>query len=225
MLNIDDVSLSCQGWRNDDYQTYLSRDKDENDTDLSYAAWNASINAGLLDNDKVDSNIVKQVVAVGGGAFLFLTAIILIVSVIVKRRKVNSLVKMYGVPYVPEENKSAESEALEGTAGLSAQGGIVSDSAWDDDVESLDFTVADDDLADDAQESSTIDAASLYDEGDSLEAIAGIETATPEPEPEPEQSPEVAPSEAPPLPPGGLPEGWTMDQWKWYGQEWLDKNQ
>ena len=28
----------------------------------------------------------------------------------------------------------------------------------------------------------------------------------------------------PPLPPGGLPEGWTEDQWKWYGHEWLEKN-
>ena len=32
-----------------------------------------------------------------------------------------------------------------------------------------------------------------------------------------------APSEAPPLPASGLPEGWTMDQWKWYGHEYLAK--
>ena len=147
---------------------------------------------------------------------------IIIVGVIVKRRKVNSLVKMYGVPYAPTENKSAENEALEGTAGLSAQGGIVADSAWDDDVESLDFTVVKDDLDNEAIESTTIDAASLYGEDDSLEAIAGIEMETSAAEPEPTPA---APSEAPPLPPGGLPEGWTTDQWKWYGQEWLDKNQ
>lgn len=222
MLNFDDTSLSCQGWRNDDYQTYLARDKAENDSDLSFAAWNASTNAGLFDTNPVDSNIVKQVVTVGGGAFLLLTAVIIIVGVIVKRRKVNSLVKMYGVPYAPTENKSAENEALEGTAGLSAQGGIVADSAWDDDVESLDFTVVKDDLDNEAIESTTIDAASLYGEDDSLEAIAGIEMETSAAEPEPTPA---APSEAPPLPPGGLPEGWTTDQWKWYGQEWLDKNQ
>ena len=35
---------------------------------------------------------------------------------------------------------------------------------------------------------------------------------------------EAAPTEAPPLPEGGLPPGWTMDQWKWYGHEWLEKN-
>ena len=138
-----------------------------------------------------------------------------------KRRKTSSLVKMYGVPYIPEENKSAENEALEGTAGLSAHGGIESDSGWDDDVASLDFTIEDDGLPEEDTESNTIDAASLYGDEDSLESIAGIETTAATPEPEVVDSP----SEGPPLPKSGLPEGWTMDQWKWYGQEWLDKNQ
>ena len=221
MLNFDDISLPCQGWRNAEYQTYLTRDKAESDSDLSFAAWNASKNAGLLDTNEVDSDTVKQVVMWGGGAFVLLSVVILIVGLIMKRRKTSSLVKMYGVPYIPEENKSAENEALEGTAGLSAQGGIESDSAWDDDVASLDFTIGQDDLAEEDTESNTIDAASLYGEEDSLEAIAGIETPAPTPAPEVVETP----SEGPPLPKSGLPDGWTMDQWKWYGQEWLDKNQ
>jgi hypothetical protein len=221
MLNFDDISLPCQGWRNAEYQTYLTRDKAESDSDLSFAAWNASKNAGLLDTNEVDSDTVKQVVMWGGGAFVLLSVVILIVGLIMKRRKTSSLVKMYGVPYIPEENKSAENEALEGTAGLSAQGGIESDSAWDDDVASLDFTIGQEDLAEEETESNTIDAASLYGEEDSLEAIAGIETPAPTPAPEVVETP----SEGPPLPKSGLPDGWTMDQWKWYGQEWLDKNQ
>ena len=221
MLNFDDISLPCQGWRNAEYQTYLTRDKAESDSDLSFAAWNASKNAGLLDTNEVDSDTVKQVVMWGGGAFVILSVVILIVGLIMKRRKTSSLVKMYGVPYIPEENKSAENEALEGTAGLSAQGGIESDSAWDDDVASLDFTIDQEDLAEEETESNTIDAASLYGEEDSLEAIAGIETPAPTPAPEVVETP----SEGPPLPKSGLPDGWTMDQWKWYGQEWLDKNQ
>ena len=32
-------------------------------------------------------------------------------------------------------------------------------------------------------------------------------------------------SEGPPLPSGGLPAGWTMEQWKHYGQQWLEQNQ
>ena len=29
-------------------------------------------------------------------------------------------------------------------------------------------------------------------------------------------------SAGPPLPPGGLPAGWTMEQWQYYGQQYLD---
>ena len=29
----------------------------------------------------------------------------------------------------------------------------------------------------------------------------------------------------PPLPPGGLPAGWSMDQWEYYGQQYLDRLQ
>ena len=230
LLNFDDESSACQGWRSKDYQSYLSRDKVEGEYDLSYSAWNASKNAGLLESDSVDSSIVKQVVVVGGGAFLGLTAVILVISFIMKRRKTNSLVKMYGVPFVPTENKSAETEALAGTAGLSAQGGIVSDSAWDDDVAQLDFTVAEDEFDDSESGLNSVDSSSLYSDDDSLEAIAGISSDTDVPVAEPTNeavvdAPQIQESQGPPVPASGLPEGWTMDQWKWYGQEWLDKNQ
>jgi len=42
------------------------------------------------------------------------------------------------------------------------------------------------------------------------------------PEPEPESA--ETPPGAPPLPEGGLPEGWTMEQWAHYGQRWIDQN-
>ena len=57
---------------------------------------------------------------------------------------------------------------------------------------------------------------------ESIEAIAGV-SSEPAPEPEPAQETTAMPAEAPPLPEGGLPEGWTMDQWRWYGHEWLAK--
>ena len=34
-------------------------------------------------------------------------------------------------------------------------------------------------------------------------------------------APEAEP-DAPPIPESGLPEGWTMEQWQYYGQQWLD---
>jgi hypothetical protein len=62
------------------------------------------------------------------------------------------------------------------------------------------------------------EVASITYEEESIEAIAGM--PAPEPAQEEAQSP---PDEAPPVPEGGLPDGWTMDQWRWYGHEWLSK--
>lgn len=47
----------------------------------------------------------------------------------------------------------------------------------------------------------------------------------PLPQPAAAPAPQPAPVVAtgPPLPPGGLPVGWTMEQWQHYGQEWLDR--
>jgi hypothetical protein len=226
MLNFDDVSDACMGWRDGDYQAYLARDKGVNESDYSYSAWNTSKNAGLLDSGgDVDSSTVKQVIAVGGAAFGILTLVIVVVAALSKKRKEKANIKLYGTAFVPEnKSRSASAEALEGTAGLSAQGGVESDSAWDDDIANLDFSVKDEDLSDQEETSEVIDAGALYGEEDSIEAIAGIQSPT-------QSSPEVAatteqaaPAAAPPIPDSGLPEGWTMDQWKWYGQEWLDKN-
>ena len=60
-------------------------------------------------------------------------------------------------------------------------------------------------------------------------AAPSVPTAmpTPAPAPVPAAAPEapVVQDSTPPLPAGGLPAGWTMEQWKHYGQQWLDQNQ
>ena len=48
--------------------------------------------------------------------------------------------------------------------------------------------------------------------------------AAPEPEPVEAAVPDEPEREAPPVPEEGLPNGWTMDQWKWYGHQWLEQN-
>ena len=71
---------------------------------------------------------------------------------------------------------------------------------------------------------------------DSLSATYGAVAAapsvpasmpTPAPAPAPAAPAPVAPVDdgMPPLPAGGLPAGWTMEQWKHYGQQWLEQNQ
>ena len=46
------------------------------------------------------------------------------------------------------------------------------------------------------------------------------------PAPQPVAAPVPQPVIAgPPLPPGGLPAGWSMEQWQYYGQQYLDQMQ
>ena len=89
--------------------------------------------------------------------------------------------------------------------------------------------------SDSSEEEETTKQASsedLYEQSDSLEDIAGIEVSASEPSSEDvsamfedkEEKSDDKPSNAPPVPASGLPEGWTMDQWEWYGHEWLAKN-
>ena len=48
--------------------------------------------------------------------------------------------------------------------------------------------------------------------------------AAPEPQPVETAVQDEPEREAPPVPEEGLPNGWTMDQWKWYGHQWLEQN-
>ena len=47
-------------------------------------------------------------------------------------------------------------------------------------------------------------------------AVAPVVAVAPPPAP-------VAAPAGPPLPPGGLPAGWSMEQWVYYGQQYLDQ--
>ena len=142
--------------------------------------------------------------------------------------------KTYGVPFVPTDN-TAETEALEGKAGLSAVGGVDSDKLWDDEVEPMELDtgsesqeVIDSGFADiEIKDGENLqDSGEVMEEDSSLEELAGLpptsanEAETPAPK---QEAAPMQPPEAPPVPAEGLPEGWTMDQWKWYGAEWLAK--
>ena len=61
-------------------------------------------------------------------------------------------------------------------------------------------------------------ANSMY--GGTQELFAQPVMATPPP-PSATPEPDPAPSSGPPLPESGLPEGWTMEQWEHYGEEYL----
>ena len=222
-------SNSCKSWNDLDYQEYLARDKTDGENDLSYAAWLAQKEAGLLDEDDSLMSAIKDVAVVGGGVFIIATVLIILVSFVAKRRKLNDLVKRYGVPFKPKD-KTANEEALEGSAGLSATGGIESDESWDDEVEAMDFTEKS--AESEEIETNTISAEELYDDESDISELAGIEVSSTETseedvsamlQDEPQGSTDEKPSNPPPIPESGLPEGWTMEQWEWYGHEWLAK--
>ena len=222
-------SNSCKSWNDLDYQEYLARDKVDGENDLSYAAWLAQKEAGLLDEDDSLMSAIKDVALVGGGVFIVATVLIILVSFVAKRRKLNDLVKRYGVPFKPKE-KTANEEALEGSAGLSATGGIESDESWDDEIEAMDFTEKS--AESEEIENNTISAEELYDDESDMSELAGIEVSSTETteedvsamlQDEPQESSDEKPSNPPPIPESGLPEGWTMEQWEWYGHEWLAK--
>jgi len=218
----NDTSEACNGWNDPAYQAYLSS-IEEGTLVLGYNAWNTSKNDNPAGSSEtlVDEDTLNQVIMVGLVAFVGLTALILGVAFIINRRKTAATTKQYG-GVAPGASTNASLEALEGRGGISADGGIIADSSWDDDVAQLDFTQDNggfDDMAiksDDAP----AEAQSITYEEESIEALAGV-GAPPEPEPAAE-TPEM-PGEVPPLPEGGLPDGWTMDQWRWYGHEWMAK--
>ena len=56
-------------------------------------------------------------------------------------------------------------------------------------------------------------------------ALPALPTPAPVPQPAPVVAPIPSPAaqQGPPLPPGGLPSGWTMEQWQHYGHEWLNR--
>jgi len=223
-----DQSTTCDFWNNLDYQDYLSRDKSPEEADLSYSSWllNEQLKSSSDNQDSLSSTI-KDVALIGGVIFTIATVGILLASFVMKKRKLNKLVKRYGVPFEPKES-TASKEALEDSAGLSAVGGIDSDGAWDDEVDEMDFSDKNDE--DEIIEENQISAEELYDSESDISEIAGIDIAAEETSEEEvsamltdDESEEEKPSNAPPLPASGLPEGWTMDQWEWYGHEWLSK--
>lgn len=225
----NDTSPACIGWRDPAYQAYRNTVED-NATPLTFNAWNTSqsnadeASSGL---GGVDEDIITQVVVVGLVAFIGLTGAILGVAYLMNRRKETITKKEYGGVSSNFSQMTAQ-EALEGKEGMSAAGGIVDDASWDDDIAQFDFSKPNDEMGELNSEGAaqSTDSGSVTYEEESLESIAGMNEASPEPastqeQASPESPPTQAPSEAPPLPAEGLPAGWTMDQWRWYGHEYL----
>ena len=56
---------------------------------------------------------------------------------------------------------------------------------------------------------------------DNVTALANQQFIPPMVQPAMEYAPPVQTPQGPPLPPEGLPPNWTMEQWAWYGEDYL----
>ena len=227
-IDTSDESEMCLGVRDVDYQNYLLDLSDDEET-LDYYEWKRSENANPEDDENIYLSAVKEVAPFLGAAFVIIVAVLMIYASVGKSRRRRALIKTYGIPLTDGEN-SAEEEALEGKAGLSAAGGVDSDKFWDDDVEPMALEESDDGVdlgfADiDIKGDQVSETTEVMEESASLEELAGLppQTTVQEEAEKAAQVPQNQPPTTPPLPAEGLPEGWTMEQWKWYGAEWLSK--
>ena len=218
-LDFTDVRDVCQGWRTPAYLQYVADQVAANETPMSYSSWNTTDSTTTTSSGAwYESDAMTDALIYGGGIFGGLTVVIIIVGMVMGRRKATSMSKEYGGAL---PTSAAIDEALEGTAGSSATGGVESDSLWGDDIQPLDMQEKEEVGPEMEPIEDQSSSEELFSGEESIESIAsmGEESTTAEPS-EPVQQ---APSEAPPLPASGLPEGWTMDQWKWYGHEYLAK--
>jgi hypothetical protein len=210
LANKNDTSEVCQAWNDPEYQAYRNS-LEENTFAKPYGQWKYEKDNPTSTGPDAQTELIKEVATYGGIIFLVLTIFIVAFAKMQSKKSSSDPSKSYADFSLATKNTALE--ALEGKAGLSAIGGVVSDGDWDDHIEDFKFEESSADDSNDVEEKQKESKVSEFEYGkeSSIEELAGVAPTS-------QQA-------GPPLPASGLPEGWTMDQWKWYGQEWLDKNQ
>jgi len=154
-------------------------------------------------DDQMDERI-EQALKYGGILFVGLVALLLIVNGLMKMGRKRSFTKSFGDSDFSPEASLAELAAHESGETFETMGAVIEEDGWGDEVVPM--------------EMETTTEANYGDEM-SMEELAGMPSSSPA-QPVAQQTPPVAP----PVPADGLPPGWTEDQWKWYGHEWLANN-
>nr|AIF12120.1 hypothetical protein [uncultured marine group II/III euryarchaeote KM3_54_F07] len=185
------------------------------------------------------SKLIKEFLVYGGGIGVALIAGILAVWGLVGIVR-TSIAKRAPDAQYSHQDATKELQAFEEGEEFKTRGGITEQKGWED--EKLGDGVTEDelwDLADEIEKPSAVpDSSKFTDEESSSEESPEESDDTSESEPEPEPEPEPVevekqptpdsaattemPDGAPPLPEGGLPAGWTTEQWVYYGHQWWD---
>ncbi|MBT4058881.1 MAG: hypothetical protein HOE69_01040 [Euryarchaeota archaeon] len=181
------------------------------------------------------TKLIKQFMFYGGGIGVLLIAGILatwgLVGLVRSSLSKRSLDAQY-----THQDATKELQAWEEGEKFESRGGITDEKGWEG--ERLGDGVSEEqlwDLDEDIEKPSAVPDASKFSDDEASSDVEAEPDAEPEPEPEPEpkaveEQPEPEPvatttelpAEAPPLPEGGLPAGWTTEQWTYYGHQWWE---
>jgi len=209
---------------------------DYSNCDSVYVPVDTSNNEQELSASEKRSKLIKEFLVYGGGIGIALIAGILAIWGLVGIVR-TSISKRAPDAQYSHQDATKELQAFEEGGEFKTRGGITEQKGWED--EKLGDGVTEDelwDLADEIEKPSAVpDSSKFTDDESSSEAPAeeSDDTSEPEPEPEPvevedQPTPEPKaessemPKDAPPLPEGGLPAGWTTEQWVYYGHQWWD---
>ena len=219
--NPSDKSNYCVGLLDEEYQAYVAKTEAEGDAVWGYYSWRSNKESGEKSEDTKESSMdsrIEEALTYGGMAFVGLVALLLIFNGIMKIGRKRSFTKSFGGDGFSPNASLAELAAHEAGESFEGIGGVVEQENWGDEVESMEFqtTPSLDSMDDVAGESAGMD----YSVDENFESMAGLPS---QPVQQAESSP-TTPTQAPPIPASGLPPGWTEEQWKWYGHEWLAKN-
>ena len=244
ILETTDESLTCRSWRDSDYQEYFSTEESPS----SYADWLRAQTPVDDSNDDTIDSAIQDALLYGGLSFVALTAILLMFGGIQQiRRKRKALAEIGGVKGFNPDHAMDELSVSESGGVFEATGEVIDQELWDDDIEKIEISHETGDAIEeiDSKEVPDIDSAPTAESADdsSLEDMAGTSTIVDTSAAAATEIPEVqemadagaqssttaehassAPPEAPPQPSGGLPAGWTEEQWRWYGHQWLKDN-
>ena len=214
--NPDDTSNYCKGLNNPEYQAYVEQTTNDGGTPMDYYSWVSSTNVEQDTSDTQESKMDERIdtaLKYGGLLFVGLVAMLLIVNGMMKMGRKRSFSKTYGDSSFSPGASLAELAAQESGEAFEAVGGVVDEDGWGDEVEPMHL------------------GGSNYGDELSMEELAGGSTSEPAPSSTPSPTPAAAasptpqqPAAAPPIPASGLPPGWSEEQWKWYGHEWLAQN-